>query len=107
MATARAPAEGTHGAPEHGLGAGCLRFAPGVSPAGRQTRCRWLARPWRVGWATHRAPTKGSRDAIVTSLPPFPGFAWRNATLPTFPPRWQDGIAKRTPAAGSPFRPIS
>src|ERR1700710_2999023 len=27
---------------------------------------------------TRRVPTKGFRGVIVTSLPPFPSFAWRN-----------------------------
>ena len=48
-----------------------------------KTRFRLRARLYRVGLATHRVPTKGFRDVLVTSLPPFPSFAWRNATLPT------------------------
>ena len=30
------------------------------------------------GLSTRRVPTKGFRGVIVTSLPPFPSFAWRN-----------------------------
>jgi hypothetical protein len=40
----------------------------------RKTRFRLPARLYRVGLATHRAPTKGFRDESVTSLPPFPSF---------------------------------
>jgi hypothetical protein len=48
----------------------------------RKTRFRLPARLYRMGLVTHRIPTKGFRDALVTSLPPFPSFAWRNGCLP-------------------------
>src|SRR5579885_2202319 len=48
---------------------------------GRKTRFRLRARLYRVGLVTHRVPTKGFRDVLVTPLPPFPSFAWRNCHL--------------------------
>ncbi len=45
----------------------------------RKTRFRWLARPCRVGLATHRVATKGFKDA--SSSPPLLSFAWRKDSL--------------------------
>ncbi len=52
---------------------------------GRKTRFRLRARLYRVGLVTHRVPTKGFRDVLVTPLPPFPSFAWRNCHLANSP----------------------
>jgi len=53
-----------------------LRSGPYWPP--RKTRFRWLARPYRVGLATHRVAMKGFKDA--TPYPPFLSFAWRNGS---------------------------
>ena len=45
----------------------------------RKTRFRWLARPCRVGLATHRVATKGFKDA--SSSPPLLSFSWRKDSL--------------------------
>ena len=44
----------------------------------RKTRFRWLAKPCRVGLATHRVAAKGFKDAA--SHPPFLSFSWRNVS---------------------------
>jgi hypothetical protein len=44
-----------------------------------KTRFRWLARPCRVGLATHRVPTKGFRDRYISSS--SPELSWRNDAL--------------------------
>jgi len=61
---AKAPAGSTLEAQSHGLGTGCLRFVRWVTPPGRKTRFRLLAKLYRVGLATHRIPTKGFRDNL-------------------------------------------
>jgi hypothetical protein len=57
----------------------------GRSPAATQDSLPAAGQLYRVGLVTHRTPMKGFRDAVVTSLPPFPGFAWRNDTFFFFP----------------------
>jgi hypothetical protein len=52
----------------------------GGRPPPRKTRFSAAGQLYRVGLVTHRVPTKGFRGVVVTSLPPFPGFAWRNDT---------------------------
>src|SRR5213078_2971625 len=55
----------------------------------RKTRFRWLARPCRVGLATHRVPTKGFRDhSIIPS--PFPELSWRNVSPFFREEKWTD-----------------
>ena len=54
----------------------CVRFAARITPPPRTTRYRLVATLCRAGLVTRWAPPKGFRDR-VTSLPPFPGFAWR------------------------------
>jgi hypothetical protein len=56
--------------PEHSLST----LRPRRHHRGRKTRFRRRARLYRVGLVTHRVPMKGFRDAVVTSLPPFPSF---------------------------------
>jgi hypothetical protein len=70
----RLPHRGNFGARSHGLGTGCLRFARWVSRSGRKTRFWLLAKLYQAGLSTRRVPTKGFRDVLVTSLPPFPSF---------------------------------
>src|SRR5260370_42575089 len=65
----------------------------------RKTRFRWLARPCRVGLATHRVATKGFKDA--TPYPPFLSFAWRNAILRT--PRTSGTEGHRTAPPTGPL----
>src|SRR5262245_28408138 len=62
------------GAPSHGLSTGCLRFALALTVPRTQDSLPATGQVYRVGLATHRVPTKGFRDAIVTSFPPFPSF---------------------------------
>jgi hypothetical protein len=60
-----------------GVPSGCLRFVNGIAPA--HARLASGCRPhYRAGLATRRVPTEGFQDIVVTSLPPSPGFAWRN-----------------------------
>ena len=75
----RLPARGNFGAQSHGLGTGCLRFAPWVTRTGRKTRFRSLARLSRAGLVTRRVPTKGFRSNRYISSP-FPKLSWRNVS---------------------------
>src|SRR3954471_688191 len=52
--------------------------SPGGLPRldARLASSRWSDATGRA--STRRVPTKGFRGVIVTSLPPFPSFAWRN-----------------------------
>src|SRR6516165_7468100 len=77
----RAFAGSTLGAPEHGLGTGCLRFVGWGAPSRRKTRLPLRARLDGVGLITHRAPTKGFEGVFVTSSPPLPSFPWRKDSL--------------------------
>ncbi len=56
--------------------------SPRRSPAPTQDSLPAAGQAYRVGLATHRVAAKGFCDASVTSLPPFPSFARRNASLP-------------------------
>ena len=67
------PRQVPFGAPSHGLGTRCLRFAAPVTGAPRQTRFRSLARLSRMGLVTHRVPPKGFRK-LRALPPPFPSF---------------------------------
>ena len=78
----RAFAGSTLGAPEHGLGTGCLRFVGWGAPSRRKTRLPLRARLDGVGLITHRAPTKGFEGVFVTSSPPLPSFSWPKDSLP-------------------------
>ena len=60
-----------------------LRFAGRISPARRKTRFRLRATLYRARLVSRWVLTKGFRVAS-TGHPPFPGFAWRNGTLPSF-----------------------
>ena len=79
-------ADKTEGSPRGGIsGLNSTAWALAVYASSAPLRCRrpktrfrLLARLYRVGLATHRVPTKGFADAIVTSSPPSPSFAWRN-----------------------------
>ena len=51
------------GAEWAGSGTRCLRFARWVTPPGRKTRFRLLARLFRVGSLAHWVPPKGFFDA--------------------------------------------
>ena len=66
------------GAPSHGLGTRCLRFAGWVAPPPRKTRFPLSARLYGTGLATRRVRAKGFRECFLHTLSPFPGFAWRN-----------------------------
>ena len=56
------------------LGTRCLRFAVAVHAAPRKTRFRLLARLYRMGLVTHKAPAKGFRSSpYISSL--FPKLA--------------------------------
>src|SRR5262249_55591735 len=59
------------GAQSHGLGTRCLRFAPRVTPTGRQTRFPLSATLYGTGLLTRRVPMKGFHDAsyIASSFP--------------------------------------
>jgi hypothetical protein len=59
------------GARSHGLGTGCLRFAPPVARTGRKTRFPLLAKLYGAGLITRRVPTKGFGDVsyIASSFP--------------------------------------
>lgn len=76
----RTPDEKTFEARCPGFLSDCLRFVTTVARhhARLASGC-WPALPG--GIRTRRVPMKGFVDAIVTSLPPFPGFAWRNDTF--------------------------
>ena len=47
----------------------CLRFVRGVTPPGRKTRFRLLARVYRVGAKAHWVPPKGFFDASYITFP--------------------------------------
>src|ERR1700693_4098044 len=75
-----------------------LRSAAHTAP--RKTRFRLRAKLYRVGLATHRAPTKGFQGVVVTSFPPLPSLLGaRSGTvsmhrngprpLPSAPPQCQ------------------
>ena len=73
--------EGSHasvnfGAQWHGFNTRCLRFAGGVASTRRLTRFRLLARLYRAGLVTCKAPTKGFRDGPYMSSS-FPKLSWR------------------------------
>ena len=55
----------------------CLRFAAALLTDSRKTRFRLLARLCRAGF--FRLP--GSIERFPFSLPPFPGFAWRDVIV--------------------------
>ena len=74
-------AEGSPRVMLSGLNSTALVLAVYASPSPlrcrrRKTRFRWLARPCRVGLATHRVATKGFKDTRPS--PPFLSLAWRN-----------------------------
>ena len=84
------PRCGNFGAPSHGLGTGCLRFAGWVTPIPRKTRFWVLAKLSQAGLVTRRVPMKGFKGVSVTSHPPvldlsrvrfqrMPSFFGRNA----------------------------
>jgi len=75
--TTKAPTRGNFGAQSHGLNTRCLRFVRWVARTRRKTRFRLLAKLCRTGLNTRRVRLKGF-EVILTSRPPFPGFAWRN-----------------------------
>ena len=68
----------------HGLRPRCLRFADALTQRPRKTRFRLVANLYRAGFGPaglhdERFPLCGQS---TTSLPPFPGLAWRTG----FPP---------------------
>jgi hypothetical protein len=64
---------GNFGAPSHGIGTGCLRFARWVTRTGRKTRFWLLARLYQAGFGPAGFRRKVSVMSL-TSVPPFPSF---------------------------------
>jgi hypothetical protein len=63
----------------------CLRFARWVTPPGRKTRFRLLARLYRVGSLAHWVPPKGLVDASYIAFllsQAFPGASARRSETP-------------------------
>ena len=63
----------------------CLRFGRWVTPPGRKTRFRLLARLYRVGSLAHWVPPKGFFDASYIASPlsqAYPGASTRRSETP-------------------------
>ena len=78
----RLPHYGADGAPSRSLRGPCVRFAVAVTRPPRNTRFRLVANLYRTGFHTRWDAQRVSETIAATSLPPSPGFAWRNVSSP-------------------------
>jgi len=75
LTTTKARRKGTFGAQSHGVRTGCLRLAVAVTAPPRKTRFRLLAKFYRTGLTTRRAPSKGFKltSCLLSSFPKLRG----------------------------------